>query len=215
MNPIFSYSPVKSPIHRIPAWLKLLVLLLVPITVYLCPICVSIALIALFPVIAAVGRIRLPDFLHDLKPISYYCLMILAIDVLSYLLFKAEKLISQRSLVMILRLLCAMEATSVFFRTTSTFEIRDTLQGIESAVTFGHSKLVFSSMFTLFLTFLPQIFANWSALDLAYRARGGRRGPAKAVVLLPRLVTMSLKGRTKMKSYTLRTTHGAGKKGCR
>ena len=193
MNPIFSYSPVKSPIHSIPAWLKLLVLLAVPITVYLCPIWVAVVLIALFPVLAAVGKVKLSDFLHDLKPISYYCLMLLTIDVLSYLLFKAEEVISQRSLYLILRLLCAMEATSVFFRTTSTFEIRDTLQGIEKALTFGHSKLTFSTMFTLFLSFIPQIFATWSSLELAYRARGGKRGPQKVVVLLPLLIAMSFK----------------------
>ncbi len=193
MSPIFSYSPVRSPIHSIPAWFKLLVLVSVPITVYLCPIWVAVTLIALFPVLAAVGRIRLSDFLHDLKPISYYCLMILAIDVLSYLVFKADVVITQRSLFMILRLLCAMEATSVFFRTTSTYEIRDTLQGLERALTFGHSKLMLSTMFTLFLSFIPQIFATWSNLDLAYRARGGRRGLKKAFVLLPLLIAMSFK----------------------
>ncbi len=193
MNPIFSYTAVKSPIHSISALLKLLVLFLVPITVQLCPIWVCIALIAVFPVFAAIGRIRARDFLRDLRPIAVYCVMIAAIDVLSFLLFHAESIMTQKSLYTILKLFCAMEATSVFFRTTSTFEIRDSLQSIERAVTFGHSSLVFSSMFTLFLSFLPQIFATWSALDMAYRARGGRRGPAKAVSLLPLLITMSIK----------------------
>ncbi len=193
MGPIFSYTAARSPLHSIPAGLKLLVLLLTPVSIQLCPIWVCIALIALFPVLAAIGRIPAKDFLRDMKPIAVYCIMIISIDVLSFLLFHAQEVVTKNSLYMILKLFCAIEATSVFFRTTSTFEIRDTLQGIERAITFGHSKLVFSSMFTLFLTFLPQIFANWSALDLAYRARGGRRGPIKAMVLLPLLVTMSLK----------------------
>lgn len=193
MNPIFSYSPVKSPIHSIPAILKILVLFAVPVTVYLCPIWVSIALIALLPLVALVGRIRIRDFVHDLKPIEIYCLMIVAIDVLSYLLFDAKEIVTQRSLYMLLRLLCAIEVTSVFFRTTSTFEIRESLQSIEKAVTFGHSSLVASSMFTLFLSFIPQIFATWSALDLSYRARSSKRGPTKAFVLLPLLISMSIK----------------------
>ena len=193
MDPIFSYSPVKSPIHSIPAILKILVLFAVPVTVYLCPIWVSIALIALLPLVALVGRIRIRDFVHDLKPIAIYCLMIVAIDVLSYLLFDAKEIVTQRSLYMLLRLLCAIEVTSVFFRTTSTFEIRESLQSIEKAVTFGHSSLVASSMFTLFLSFIPQIFATWSALDLSYRARSSKRGPTKAFVLLPLLISMSIK----------------------
>ena len=193
MNPIFSYSPVKSPIHSIPAILKILVLFAVPVTVYLCPIWVSIALIALLPLVALVGRIRIRDFVHDLKPIAIYCLMIVAIDVLSYLLFDAKEIVTQRSMYMILRLLCAIEVTSVFFRTTSTFEIRESLQSFEKAVTFGHSSLVASSMFTLFLSFIPQIFATWSALDLSYRARSSKRGPKKAFVLLPLLISMSIK----------------------
>lgn len=197
MNSLFSYTASDSIIHRTPAGLKILLLFCVPVTVLLCPIEVCLVLIAVFPILALVGKIRLLDFLRDLRPIVIYCMMIVSIDVLSYLLFhRNDEIVTQRSLHTILRLLCAIEATSVFFRTTSTFETGSALQTVERVLTFGKSRLVLSGIFSLFLGFLPQIFATWSSLDLAYRARGGKKGISKALTLFPLLITMSMKKAT-------------------
>lgn len=197
MNSLFSYTASDSIIHRTPAGLKILLLFCVPVTVLLCPIEVCLVLIAVFPILALVGKIRLLDFLRDLRPIVIYCLMIVSIDVLSYLLFhRNDEIVTQRSLYTILRLLCAIEATSVFFRTTSTYETGSALQTVERVLTFGKSRLVLSGLFSLFLGFLPQIFATWSSLDLAYRARGGKKGISKVLTLFPLLITMSMKKAT-------------------
>lgn len=197
MNSLFSYTASDSIIHRTPAGLKILLLFCVPVTVLLCPIEVCLVLIAVFPILALVGKIRLLDFLRDLRPIVIYCMMIVSIDVLSYLLFhRNDEIVTQRSLYTILRLLCAIEATSVFFRTTSTYEIGSSLQTVERVLTFGKSRLVLSGIFSLFLGFLPQIFATWSSLDLAYRARGGKKGISKVLTLFPLLITMSMKKAT-------------------
>ncbi|MBR5669196.1 MAG: hypothetical protein IKX15_06250, partial [Spirochaetales bacterium] len=127
-------------------------------------------------------------------PIIIYSLMIISIDVLSWLLFhRNDEIITKTSLYLILRLLCAVEATSVFFRTTSIYEITDMLIRIP----FGKAGLAVSGVLSLFLTFLPQIFATWSGLEEAYHARGGRKGIAKAIVLLPLLISLSInKART-------------------
>ena len=197
MNSLFSYTASDSIIHRTPAGLKILLLFCVPVTVLLCPIEVCLVLIAVFPILALVGKIRLLDFLRDLRPIVIYCMMIVSIDVLSYLLFhRNDEIVTQRSLYTILRLLCAIEATSVFFRTTSTYETGSALQTVERVLTFGKSRLVLSGLFSLFLGFLPQIFATWSSLDLAYRARGGKKGISKVLTLFPLLITMSMKKAT-------------------
>ena len=194
VDSLFSYSRKQSLIHRTPAWVKLLVLLATPFTVYLTPLYVCVSLMALFLILAIVSEMGMERFFRDLRPIAWYCLMIIAIDVLSYLLFDRNRdVITYTSLQMILRLLCAMEATSVFFRTTSTYEISCTLQSIEKAVTFGHSHLVVSSVLSLFLSFLPRIFRTWSDIDYAYRSRGGRRGITKIIRLLPVLITISIK----------------------
>lgn len=194
MDALFSYTKGSSLIHRIPAGIKLLLLLLTPFTLYLTPIYVCLCLMAVFALLAVISGTGFPRFLRDLRPIAVYCIMIIMIDVLSYLLFNRNReVITETSLHMILRLLCAMEATSVFFRTTSTFDIGFTLQKIERAVTFGHSRLVVSSILSLFLSFLPQIFRSWIEINAAYNARGGRNGLGKIVRLLPVLITISIK----------------------
>ena len=194
MQSLFSYTKGNSIIHRTPAWLKILLLLAIPITLYLTPIQVCIVFIPLLFTVALIAKIGLGSFLKDLRPIIIYSLMILAIDVLSYFISsKNGSIITKTSLYMILRLLCAIEAVSIFFRTTGIYEITDCLQRIESALTFGRSKLVVSGMLSLFLSFLPQIFATWKDLELAYAARGGRKGVAKVFILMPKLISSSIK----------------------
>ncbi len=91
------------------------------------------------------------------------------------------------------RLVVAMTYTSIFFRTTSHREIREALEKIELGVTFGHAKLTFSKAFALFLNFLPQLFSIWASLDKAWRARQGKRGIRKILVLMPVFISLSIK----------------------
>lgn len=194
MDSLFAYTKRNSPIHRTPAWIKLLVLLATPVTVYLTPVYVCLSLMALFILLALLSRIGITRFLRDLRPIVIYCTMIAMIDVLSWVFFNRERdIVTQTSILMMLRLVCATEAASVFFRTTGTYEIGKTLRGIEKTVTFGHTRYAVSGMFALFLSFLPQIFRTWSDIDSAYRSRGGKRGIGKILVLLPVLITISMK----------------------
>ena len=194
MDALFSYTKSRSLIHRIPAGIKLLLLLVTPFTLYLTPIYVCICLMALFALLALLSGTGFSRFLRELRTIVLYCIMIIMIDVLSVLIFDRNRaVVTETSLYMILRLLCAMEATSIFFRTTSTFDISLTLQRIETAITFGRSRLVVSSMLSLFLSFLPRIFQSWNEINAAYMARGGRNGIRKAVRLLPVLITISIK----------------------
>ena len=194
MDSLFAYTKRNSPIHRTPAWIKLLILLATPVTVYLTPVYVCLSLMALFILLALLSRIGITRFLRDLRPIIVYCAMIAMIDVLSWVFFNRERdIVTQTSILMMFRLVCATEAASVFFRTTGTYEIGKTLRGIEKAVTFGHTRYAVSGMFALFLSFLPQIFRTWSDIDSAYRSRGGKRGIGKILVLLPVLITISMK----------------------
>ncbi len=94
---------------------------------------------------------------------------------------------------MLTRIIVAMAYTSVFFRTTSHREIREALEKVELFVTFGHSKLGFPKSFALFLNFLPQLFSIWANLDKAWRARQGKRGIRKILVLMPVFISLSIK----------------------
>ena len=194
MEGLFAYTKKDSAVHRTPALLKLIILFAVPVTLHFTSIWVCIALIPTFLMLALFAGIGAGRFFRDLRPILIYSMMIISIDVLSWLVFRRkDEIITKTSLYLILRLLCAVEATSVFFRTTSIYEITEMLRRI----TFGKAGHAVSGMLSLFLTFLPQIFATWSELEEAYRARGGRKGIVKATVLLPLLISLSInKART-------------------
>ena len=194
MNSLFAYTKKDSVIHRTPAWLKLLVLFAVPITAYLTPIRVTLIMIPIFFILAMISRIGPARFLKDLSPIVVYSILIISIDVLSWLIFPEKSaIVTETSLYLILRLFCAVEAASLFFRTTSIYETMQTLRKIEGFLTFGKSSLAISTMLSLFLSFLPQIFSTWSELDCAYRARGGKKGIGKVTVLLPLLISLSIR----------------------
>ena len=98
-----------------------------------------------------------------------------------------------RGVLLVSRLVVAMSYTSLFFRTTSNLEIRQSLERVELAVSFGHSRLSFSKAFALFLNFLPQLFAIWTGLDKTWKARCGKRGIRKIIVLLPVFIALSMK----------------------
>ena len=214
---IFSYNKRDSIIHKTPAILKLLILFCVPLITYFTPLVYHAGLFALALLLVLLAKIPLKSFLRDLRPIIYYCIFILIIDVLTILLFdktpmpistelsaELEESVSptlnffsilkeKGNFLLMSRLVVSMAYTSIFFRTTSHLEMRQSLEKIESCITFGHSKLTFSKAFALFLNFLPQLFAIWNSLDLAWRARGGKRTVRKIIALLPVFISLSLK----------------------
>lgn len=194
MNSIFSYSVQNSPVHRMNPALKLVLLLAFAIADYfLSP---SACMISMFVIalLQILSKVPFRDYLHDLKPITYFCIFLVLIDLASCFIFRTqEEIISMGTISMALRMLCAMQCSSLFFRTTSYFQLRSSLRKAETALTRGKSRHTLSTVLTLFISFLPKIFAIYSDIDLAYRSRGGRNGLVKALRILPVVITCSLK----------------------
>ena len=200
-SPILSYQKRTSLIHKTPALLKLALLLGIAIALYLTGFGVHCLLMVVTLLLVWVSKIQLKDFLHDLRPVVFYSIFIALVEAAGSLLYGGVFFISFRdgawknngSVLLVSRLVVAMSYTSVFFRTTSNLEIRQSLERVELAVSFGHSRLSFSRAFALFLNFLPQLFAIWANLDKAWKARCGKRGIRKILVLLPVFITLSMK----------------------
>lgn len=202
-SPILSYQRRTSPIHTIPALMKLLVLLAVTVSLYMTGLGVHALLFAASLPLVALSHLQFSDFLHDLKPVVYYGIFIAVVEAVSALLFGGipvafdpptlSELSQNSSVLLVSRLVVAMSYTSVFFRTTSNLELRESLESVERVLTFGRSSLSFSRAFALFLNFLPQLFGIWAGLDKAWRARCGKRGLRKVLALLPVFITLSMK----------------------
>lgn len=205
---ILSYNKRNSLIHRIPAIVKLIILFCVPLALHFTTLPYHLGFFCFAVLLALIAKLPMNSFFRDLKPIVYYCFFIFIIDVLTILLFdktpmpieagiqdnlNAPVLLEKGNFTLMSRLMVSMAYTSIFFRTTSHLEMRESLEKIELCITFRHSKLTFSKSFALFLNFLPQLFEIWNSLDLAWHARAGKRTPRKIIVLLPVFITLSMK----------------------
>lgn len=152
----FSYKSGSSPLHRCPAWIKILVLPVVSIVVFeLSPVCAAALLLAQV-IIASCLRFTVCEQLSDLRAVFYYAAMLLFVKCIS---FTAEYFVAMNAAVgaeamaaadtpthtfassglletafMLLRLLCVMQTASLVFKTSTSLQLREGLETIELAV---------------------------------------------------------------------------------
>jgi energy-coupling factor transporter transmembrane protein EcfT len=66
----------------------------------------------------------------------------------------------------------------------------------------------FSEYIALFLCFIPEIFENWALVNLAWKARGGKKGFAKIKSLVFILISLSMeKAAAKAKALEARKSY--------
>jgi biotin transport system permease protein len=75
-----------------------------------------------------------------------------------------------------LRFVLIIQISALIFRTTSALEIREVVR---------------FEIVSLFLCFIPEIFNIWASVNLAWKARGGRNGPAKIKTVSFVLISLS------------------------
>jgi len=188
---IFRYKIKKGALHKVPAIIKLL--LLIPLS-FLCFYLPSIWLftgIILIICAAFLCGLSLNDQLTDLKPAVLYVIILYCFSVLSnlagyaLLLTQHSPINSQYYLILVphsgyiraaLRLILVIQLSALVFRTTSLLEIRETV----------HFDII-----TIFISFIPEIFKTWANIDLAWRARDGKPGIYKIKTLVFVLISIS------------------------
>jgi energy-coupling factor transporter transmembrane protein EcfT len=69
-----------------------------------------------------------------------------------------------------------VQISALFFRTTSSLEIREVVR---------------FEIISLFLCFIPEIFKIWTSINLAWRARSGKEGFIKIKTLMFILISLS------------------------
>jgi len=212
-NTIFKYKTVNGPLHKWPAMLKLF--LLFPLSI----ICMSLPSLWLLKsgiIIAIIAaflcRFTLREQLTDLKPAIIYAILMYSISVFSnmneYLnnieSYSMISVLLPRSefLRIALRLILIVQISALFFRTTSSLELRECLNFIERFIRrfiaripfFGkhvsHNPL-FAQNIALFLSFIPEIFAIWTSVNLTWKARGGKKGFNKIRVIVFVLISIA------------------------
>jgi len=210
---VFKYKTVRGPLHKVPAMLKLFLLLpLCGFSMSLAPVWLGAGIIAAV-VAAFVCGFTLREQTTDLRPAVFYAVVMYALSVFSTTLenwnkmplfeLAAAALVPRQDYLRVcLSLALVVQLSALLFRTTSSVEIRDGLNAMERFVRSVLSRLPFlgkrvtlrpsfAENIALFLSFVPEIFATWTGFNLAWKARGGKQGANKVKTLMFVLISLS------------------------
>jgi energy-coupling factor transporter transmembrane protein EcfT len=192
-QPIFKYKTIPGPLHKVPAILKLLLLLPISIIcVHLPPLWLSVGILTVL-IAALLCGITLREQLSDLRPAVFYGIFMYVLSILSNLtgywnnipVSAGEPVSGMLSAIFIpgydfsqiaLRLILIVQLSALLFRTTSPLKIREAVR---------------LNSISLFISFIPEIFKTWSDINLTWKARGGGQGLAKIKTLVFVLISIS------------------------
>jgi energy-coupling factor transporter transmembrane protein EcfT len=216
---IFRYKKGRSICHRLPVPIKFALMLCAAFTVMALPLYAVCALIALMAVFASVCGFTPKELAADMKPAFYYAAFLFMLIIAANLsaLFASDAA-PPRDLADIARiavpapgsgyalyaarLAFVMQLSALFFRTTTSIEIKKTLCAVEIRVRSSLRKCPLAKNLSpdarwgkgaaLMLSFIPDLFETGEKLNRAYQARGGgRSGLRKYRILLIALIALS------------------------
>lgn len=180
---LFEYVKNDTIIYKIPAVLKLVLMLLLSIAVCFLDAKANLIAFLLIFLVFVLSRVNVTCFLKDLLPIIWYTFFIVIFNILSCIIsngtLSMDEVFSNYTLSLISRLFTVVALTSLFFRTTSIFDLFYSLRG--------------SLLIALFFNFFTRLFSIWGTLSKTYRARGGKRGFKMVYKLMPIFILLSLK----------------------
>jgi biotin transport system permease protein/energy-coupling factor transport system permease protein len=185
-NTVFKYKTKQGLLHKIPAVIKLLLLL--PLSVFcmsLPPLWLGVGIISAV-LLSFICGLSLHDQITDFKPALYYAILMYALSVFSNYIDNFKLMpVNQLFTVLIprheylritLRLVLVVQISALLFRTTSSLEIREVVR---------------LEIISLFLCFIPEIFKIWTSVNIAWKSRGGKDGLTKIKTLLFILISIS------------------------
>jgi energy-coupling factor transporter transmembrane protein EcfT len=176
-----------------PAIVKILVLIPLAITIMHINIKYLPPLIVIIAVSAFLCGWTLKEFWFDIKPTIFYGFFLYEFNVITNVINGLKEntitisvlLPNYEYIVYFIKLILLLQVSTLFFRTSTSIAIKDALCGIERAIRLFIKQYIakqislktkFADNFALTLNFIPEIFEQLSKIDLAYRARGGKKG---------------------------------------
>ncbi len=208
---LFRYRPSDTPVHRLPALLKLF-LLLGTTGLAFSPSPRALVLVSFFLVLAAIPARPSPQsLLPAVRTLFAWGLFIACFRLLGKSLSPAVVARELGETGMYLwRLSAALLGGTLFYETTSGMEIRDALRDLQDGgqrLLEGGWRLLyrkpgglpprlpdFAAAVSLTLVFIPRVFETWNEAELAWKARGGleKTSPLRAFTRLGVLIPIFL-----------------------
>jgi energy-coupling factor transporter transmembrane protein EcfT len=193
---IFQYRRGGSVLHKIPGLPKMALALSLSAIIMLLPFYAAAGGIVVLALTATLCGFTPKEQLADIKPVLFYAAFLCLISFFSNPPFP-----DFRYGLYILRLLLVMQLSALFFRTTTSTEIKEAIRSLEAKIRGAIKKLPFTKNISaepkfwislaLTLCFIPELFELWERLNRAYKARNGRGGLKKIRVLLISLFSLS------------------------
>ncbi|MDR3192579.1 MAG: energy-coupling factor transporter transmembrane protein EcfT [Treponema sp.] len=214
---VFQYRKGGSVLYKIPALPKLVLVLSLAVSLMFLPFHAVAAGIPAAAVFACICGFRPREQFTDIKPVLFYTAFLYLINIFSHLsavnfavspggaeipgILAAVFYPDLEYRLYILRLLLVMQLSALFFRTTTSTEIKGAIRALETNIRGAVKKLPFTknvsagakfgTSLALTISFIPELFGLWERLNRAYRARGGKGGLKKARILLIALFSLS------------------------
>ncbi len=199
---LFQYKNGNTLLHTIPAWIKLLLIVVCCTATYRLPLIVCSIGVIPISIISFYSTITLKEQLSDLFPVFFYAITLYILTIWSNIYsFQIDQSLlnifkpSKNDITIIFRFFVSMQITALFLRTTSSMQLKTGISDIETAIRKilpVSKKNRFTQYFLLFLLFIPQIFQTWHSLEKAWFARQGKNGVRKIIILFPQLITVCM-----------------------
>lgn len=210
---LLSYKTGKSFLHKIPAWLKILLIPALNIMLFNLPVYVAAAVILLQFVLACCLRFSLKEQFSDLFPVIFYGILLYLTSFIAQFcsffcgehtdgfvgaVISAGKQVftNLTTLFILIKLFCIMQGTSLVFRTSTSLEIREGFAVIEiffRRLFHLSRKTPVANTISLFVCFIPMVFRLWNQSVRAWKARQGKVNIRMFLTLLPVLFSVGMK----------------------
>jgi biotin transport system permease protein len=180
----FYYRAGKTALHRAPAGLKLLAVMILSTAAY----------VSIYGLAAAIALILAASIAARIPPWELLRgSLMLAVMSLCVMLLNIQTPVA--GLITVLRIFVPFTAAALLFAVTTMRELRLSLGTLETRIInffAGRARprraAFFSLAISLMLGFIPRFFELWETANLACDARIAKRGPRRLLLLVP-LVT--------------------------
>jgi biotin transport system permease protein len=191
----FAYRAARSPLHRCPALVKLLVVFLLSIFAYTSFPGLIIAAL-LISIAAIMAGIKPWELFRGSRPLVFLALFFLILRMVTFNpalpFLRVDTTDLPGGLLQGLSMLVSFASGALLFAVTTMKELRDALAGKSHHARRGPPaspvvllRFRFGLALSLMLGFLPRFFEVWETTNTACEARHGKRGIKRLVLIIP------------------------------
>jgi len=199
---LFRYKAGHSVLHRMPAWIKILIVPALNLVFFCLPVPIIAGCIFLQCIAARSAGFSFKEQFEDMRPVRYYAVLLYCTQFLTLIVsvgvaaaFKAT-VTNVTTLIMLGKLFCIFQSASLMFKTSTSLEIREGIGTIESTVRRYlpcSKKNSFTNTLSLFICFIPMVHTIWDQTKRAWIARHGKQSIKMYAVLVPVLFSVGMK----------------------